>query len=204
MAKVSTLKKKKRPREPGWVQVGDAPGNEVVDEAKQHVETEKEAGEGCEELWPADRHEVMKQVLDDFPGDTLRGHHSPTELDVPQPDGSRAKRMACGKSRSNGRALVELPLRPNHPNVGTFGSATRNDELQAIMLLLIFLGSTVCWSVTISGSPRPTLLAIAGNAAVLGVLFLSMQPARVAKTEIGFDAAVFPLMALVLIDRPRL
>jgi len=35
-------------------------------------------------------------------------------------------------------------------------------------------------------------------------LFLSMQPARVAKTEIGLGAAVFPLMALVLIDRPRL
>jgi len=112
--------------------------------------------------------------------------------------------MACGKSRSDGRVLVELPLRPDHPNVGAFDSATRNDELQAAMLLLIFLGSTVCWSVALSGSPRPTLLAIAGNAAVMSVLFLSMQPARVAKTEIGLGAAVFPLMALVLIDRPRL
>jgi len=80
----------------------------------------------------------------------------------------------------------------------------RSDDLQAAMLLLIFLGSTVCWSVAVSGSPRPSLMAIACNAAVMSVLFLSMQPARVAKTEIGLDAAVFPLMALVLIDRPRL
>jgi len=73
----------------------------------------------------------------------------------------------------------------------------------AVTLLLVFLAGTMCWSVAFSGSPRPTLSAIVGNGAILTLLFLSMQPARLAQAEIGLGAAAVPLMSLVMIVRPR-
>jgi hypothetical protein len=75
--------------------------------------------------------------------------------------------------------------------------------LLAFMLLLLFAAGTMCWSVALSGSPRPTLTAIVGNGAIMTLLFLSMQPARLAQAEIGLGAAEVPLMSLVIIDRPR-
>jgi hypothetical protein len=147
----------------------------------------------------------MKQVLDDFPGDTLRGNNPPAEPNMAQPYGSsRPLITACRKFRSDCRALVELPSRPSHPNVAGFGSATRITDMHFAVVLLVFAASTICWSVAFSGSPRPSLLAIAGNAAAMSLLFLSMQPSRVAKAEILFSAAEIPLMALLVLDAARL
>jgi hypothetical protein len=72
----------------------------------------------------------------------------------------------------------------------------------AVTLLLMFLAGTMCWSVALSGSLRPTLPATLGNGAIMTLLFLSLQPSPLVKAEIGLGAAEIPLMALVIIARP--
>ncbi len=73
----------------------------------------------------------------------------------------------------------------------------------AVTLLLVFLAGTICWSVALSGNLLPTLPAIVGNGAIMTLLFLSMQPTRLVRAEIGLGAAVVPLMSLVIIVRPN-
>jgi hypothetical protein len=146
----------------------------------------------------------MKQVLDDFPRDALRGNHTTTEPDLAQPNGSsRPKVTACRIFRSDCQALVDLRLQRSHPNVAEFGSATRITDMHFAVVFLIFAASTICWTVAFSGSLRPSLMALAGNAAAMSLLFLSMQPSRVAKTEILFSAAEIPLLSLLVLDRLR-
>ncbi len=77
------------------------------------------------------------------------------------------------------------------------------DALLTVILLLVFVGATICWSVAISGSARPTWAAIAGNGVVLNLLFLSMQPAHVAKEEIVLVSAFVPIASLFLVRGSR-
>ena len=77
------------------------------------------------------------------------------------------------------------------------------DALLTVILFLVFVGATICWSVAFTGSARPTWAAIAGNGAVLTLLFLSMQPARVAKHEIVLVSAFVPIASLFLVEGSR-
>lgn len=74
------------------------------------------------------------------------------------------------------------------------------NDLLTMTLLLMFVGAAICASVALSGSPRSTLFAISGNGAILTLLFLSMQPARVARKEIVFVAAVVPITSLFVVE----
>lgn len=92
-----------------------------------------------------------------------------------------------------------LPLQRGHRTLASFASATSVAIVLTVLLLLLFVGGTICWSVALSRHSRPTLLAIVGNGAIMTLLFLSMQPARVAKEELGRVAALVPLMSLFVV-----
>lgn len=75
--------------------------------------------------------------------------------------------------------------------------------MHALVLLLVFAIGTIFWSIALSGSRRPVQLALVGNGVMMTLLFLSLQPARLAEAEIGIGAAGIPLISLLLSDMPR-
>src|ERR1700683_3789833 len=53
---------KKRAGETGRIQIGDASGYQVIEQAEQEVEADKKGSQSREQPRPADRHEMVEQI----------------------------------------------------------------------------------------------------------------------------------------------
>jgi hypothetical protein len=74
---------KKRTRETRRIQVGDASRNQRVGQAEQRVDGEEKCGKSQEQLCPADRHEVVVQVLENNSCQSMGNDYAITKIQAP-------------------------------------------------------------------------------------------------------------------------